>query len=243
MVKLFFLLFPFSFAVFGQTAGTIYLFPSQGSDSRIFDAIVFDSSYKTKVIEYSTPEKGMSMRTFSQQLINQIDTTENYILLGVSLGGMLCVEINEILSPMKTIIVSSAKNCRELPFRYRFQKVIPLYKLIPKKMILAGAKLLQPIVEPDSKKNKSVFKSMLAAKDARYMKRTVGLIINWDRKENNKEVYHIHGSKDHTIPLRNINAPRIVVQNGSHMMTLTRAEEIQEIVNSILANCLPAPKN
>jgi pimeloyl-ACP methyl ester carboxylesterase len=243
LVKLFLLFVGATSFSFGQTQGTIYLFPGQGSDSRIFDSIDFDSAYKTKVIEYDTPEKGMSMSNFAQQLINQIDTTENYILLGVSLGGMLCVEINEILSPKKTIIISSAKNCRELPIRYRFQKVIPIYKLVPKKMILAGAKILQPIVEPDRKKNKTVFKSMLAAKDARYMKRTVGLIIHWDRTENSKDVVHIHGTKDHTIPLRNIKNPRTVVQNGSHMMTLTRAEEIQEIVNSILANCDPAPKN
>lgn len=243
LAKLFLLFFSATSQGLGQSKGTIYLFPGQGSDSRIFDSIVFDSSFKVKVIEYGTPDKGMSMSSFAQQLVQHIDTTENFILLGVSLGGMLCIEMSEVLHTMKTIIISSAKNCRELPIRYRFQKVIPIYKLVPKKMIFAGAKILQPIVEPDRKKNKMVFKSMLAAKDARYMKRTVGLIINWDRAQNSKEVVHIHGTKDHTIPLRNIKNPRTVVQNGSHMMTLTTAKEIQEIVNSILANCDPAPKN
>lgn len=219
----------------GQTTTIIYCFPGQGSDKRIFDSLDLDPQYKIKVIEYGTPEKHSTMNSFARQLAQQIDTTQKFILVGVSLGGMICAELNEILNPQKTIIISSAKNKNQLPIRYKFQQVIPIYKLFPGSVLLAGAKLLQPIVEPDRNKNKHVFKSMLNGKNAVYMKRTVSLIINWDRKENTKHVYQIHGGNDHTLPIKKIKRPTYTVNNGSHMMTLTRAKEISDMLNAVLS--------
>jgi hypothetical protein len=44
---------------------------------------------------------------------------------------------------------------------------------------------------------------------------------------------HIHGTKDHTIPIKNIKAD-VVIADGSHMMTLTQAQLISEKINEIL---------
>ncbi len=221
-------------ALIGQTRKTIYCFPSQGADKRIFDSITFDTSFEIRIIEYGTPEKGMNMESFATQLSSKIDTSKPFILLGVSLGGMICVELSEMLNPEKTIIISSAKNKNELPFRYKFQKVIPIYRILGGRTLLAGAKILQPIVEPDRNKNKKTFKSMLASKNPLYIKRTIGLIINWRRDSNSKKVYHIHGKKDHTLPFRNISNPDFTIIKGSHMITLTRAKEVSEVLNLIL---------
>ena len=227
-----FLLF---FNLYGQTKKTIYCFPGQGSDKRIFDSLTIDTAFEVKIIEYGTPDKGMTLRSFAKELSKQIDTNRKFILVGVSLGGMICSELSDILSPEKTIIISSAKNRTELPFRYKFQRVIPIYKIFPGSFLLAGAKMLQPIVEPDRKKNKKTFKNMLSDKNATYMKRTIGLIIKWDKVDETKKIYHIQGSKDHTLPVRNIKDPDYDVDGGSHMMTLTRAGEISDILNKILA--------
>ena len=218
-----------------QSKKTIYLIPGQGADKRIFDSLTLDTSaFKIKYLEYGIPEKKMTMKEFATELSKKIDASEGFILIGVSLGGMLCVELSEILSPEKVIIISSAKNRTELPFRYKFQKKVPLNAIVPGRVILGGAKILQPIVEPDRNNNKETFKSMLHAKNPKYMKRTVNMIINWERTENNTKIIHIHGDNDHTIPIRNIENPDYIIKNGSHMMTLTRAEEISEILNKVL---------
>lgn len=221
---------------FAQQKTSIYFFPGQGSDKRIFDSLTIDSSYNKVFIDYGLPPKNTSLKQFAKELSTQIDTTTDFILIGVSLGGMICCELNEILQPKKVIIISSAKNRYELPFRYRFQRVIPLYKLFPPFMLHGGAKLLQPLVEPDRNKNKKTFKSMLYSKNPKYIKRTIKMIITWDRKTNAKKNIHIHGTKDHTLPIRKIKEPDYIVNKGSHMMTLTRSAEISEILNKILAN-------
>lgn len=208
--------------------------PGQGSDKRIFDSLTIDPAYKLKYIDYGTPGKNISMSQFAKQLSTQIDTTEKFVLVGVSLGGMICAELSEILNPQKVIIISSAKNRKELPSRYKFQKIFPLYNIFPGAVLFAGAKFLQPIVEPDRNKNKKIFKSMLYNKNSLYIKRTIKMIIKWDRISNSKKIQHIHGTNDHTLPIKKVSPDHIILK-GSHMMTLTRAQEISEIINKILA--------
>jgi len=217
-----------------QMNTTIYFLPGQGSDKRIFDSLSIDPSYKIKYIEYGTPEKKVSLKQFAKQLSARIDTSEKFILVGVSLGGMICAEMSEILKPEKVIVISSAKNRSELPFRYKFQRAFPIYNIFPGAVLFAGAKILQPIVEPDRNKNKRAFKSMLYAKNSKYIKRTIKMIIKWDRLSNSNKIIHIHGTSDHTLPIKKINSPDHIVSKGSHMMTLTRAKEISEILNRIL---------
>lgn len=228
--KIFVIVFALKFYSFSQT---IYFFPGQGSDERIFKDIILDSSYKKVYLNYPIPNKGMSMKEYAFEISKNIDTSEAYSFVGVSLGGMLISELIDTYNPQKAIIISSAKCRNELPFRYRFQKFVPLNKVIPKRLIKLGAKILQPIVEPDRNKNKSTFKSMLKNKNPRYLKRTVNLIINWDKKEANSSIIHIHGDKDKTIPIRNVKNC-IKIENGSHMMTLTRGKELNEIILGIL---------
>lgn len=92
---------------------------------------------------------------------------------------------------------------------------------------------LQPIVEPDRNKEKVTFESMLQKKNKFYMKQSVNLIINWDRVTFSKNIIHIHGSNDHTLPIKNIKAD-FIIKNGSHMMTLTNGEEINMLIMSLL---------
>jgi pimeloyl-ACP methyl ester carboxylesterase len=218
----------------GRPPTNVYCFPGVGSDSRIFEKIRLGADYKLVHINYPVPFKNDKMSSYAKRLCDQLDTTQPYILIGVSIGGMLCVELADILKPERVIIISSAKCRQELPFRYRFQKSIPINKLVPKGLMKAGAKILQPLVEPDRKKNKSTFKSMLRAVDKTYLKRSVNMIIHWNRNAYNKCIVHIHGTNDHTLPIRHL-TPDFCITKGSHMMTLTRGDEINVLIQTILA--------
>lgn len=74
---------------------------------------------------------------------------------------------------------------------------------------------------------------MLSSKDPIYMKRTVEMIIKWERENAKESIIHIHGTKDHTIPIRNVK-PTYIVEGGSHMMTLTQPSPINEIIMNYL---------
>lgn len=212
---------------------SIYLIPGQGSDARIFKNLQLDASYIVKHIKYVVPEKDQNMHGFARELAKQIDTSQTFILIGVSLGGMIATEMNDFLNPQRTIIISSAKMKSELPYRYTFQKYVPLYKLFSSRFIKKGALFMQPIVEPDREKEEETFEQMLKDKDPIFLKRTIQIIMNWDREVYNSDIIHIHGDNDNTIPIRNVKYDYLV-ENGSHMMVLTRPKEMNEILKKLL---------
>lgn len=211
----------------------IYLIPGQGADSRQFKNLSIDNKFEVKNIEYFTPEKGWEMKDFAKALVAQIDTSRKFVLVGVSLGGMLATEMGDFLHPEKIILISSAKCRDEFPGRYKFQRVIPIYKWVPGGLVKGGAKFLQPLVEPDRKYDSEMFKSMLNDKDPVFMKRTVAMIMEWDRTDYRQDIIHIHGDNDHTLPGKNIKYD-FLIKNGSHMMVVTRADEISVLINQIL---------
>lgn len=211
----------------------LYLFPGQGSDSAIFRKMNFSDSFELKYVELPTPSKGEMLHEYAQRFISQIDTTKPFSLIGVSLGGMICSELADVLNPKKVILISSAKCAAELPAKYRFQQKVPFNRVIPASWYRGGALLLQPIVEPDRNNEKATFKRMLKSKNKRYMKRAVDMIINWQKETYNENIIHIHGDKDNTIPIKNVRATTTIA-GGSHMMALTRGEELGELVSNLL---------
>ena len=211
----------------------IYLLSGQGADERLFKNLTFPEEYCVNYIEYTTPTFETSLKEYAQTLSQQIDTTKPFILFGVSLGGMLATEMTDFLQPEKTIILASAKNTNELPRTFKFQKKVPLYKLAGKRNVKWGARFLQPIVEPDRRKEKETYKAMIDDKDPEFLLRTIPMIMKWERTEHNPNIIHIHGTKDHTIPYKNVKC-NYTVDGGSHMMTLTNSEEINKILETIL---------
>lgn len=227
------LLFNHRFLTAQEEKTTLYLIPGQGADSTQFVNLTFDEQFEVKNVKYFTPEKGWEMADFARALSTQIDTSKKYIIIGVSLGGMLATEMADFMEPEKIIIISSAKHRKELPGRYRFQDVIPFYKIFPSRAIKRSAKYAQAIVEPDSKNDREVFVKMLERKDPDFLKRTIKMIIGWKRETYQKDIIHIHGDSDNTLPSRKVNYDYLI-PDGSHMMVYTRAEEISALLNKIL---------
>lgn len=220
----------------------IYFIHGQGSDSRIFSKIKINENFDTAYLNLPMPDKSDNMQSFAKQLIPKIDTTQAFVLIGVSLGGMVASELHELIHPALTIIISSAKNSNELPQRYKFMKTIPIYKIFPAGLIKSSSFIMQPLVEPDRRLEKELFKSMLQKKDKHFLKKTIPLIVKWDKKDNKGTgLHHIHGNKDHTIPSRNVKNA-LIIPKGSHMMTLTCAEIISEKINEQLRQLIDTKK-
>ncbi|MEM8899730.1 MAG: alpha/beta hydrolase [Bacteroidota bacterium] len=212
----------------------IYLLPGQGADERLFNKIRIEGEYAIQPIEYVDPEKGMSMSDYAHLLADQIDSSQPSILIGVSLGGMLATELADLIPVEKVVIISSAKGKMELPPRYTLQRKLPLYKIVPGQLIRFGARVLQPILEPAGKENNHLFQQMLQDKSSRFLKEATAMILEWERTTHSDKIIHIHGDKDHTLPIKHINYDHLI-EGGEHVMVMTRAEELNELLKKILA--------
>lgn len=211
----------------------IYLIPGQGSDERLFKNIHIDK-YETKNIKYIIPEKGENMASYAKNLSTQIDSTTRYSIIGVSLGGMLAIEIAKIMQPEEVILIASAKTKNEIPALYHFFKTIKIYRLFGGRFYKFWTILLQPLYEPMDKADQKLWRKMMKEKNPKFMKRAVRCIVEWDNENyTGIKLLHIHGNKDRTLPIKNIHEP-VVVENGTHVMTLTKGEEISFIINQWL---------
>ncbi|MCF8370153.1 MAG: hypothetical protein K9H64_00935 [Bacteroidales bacterium] len=218
----------------GQEKIKVYLIPGQGSDNRVFEKIQIDHhQFDTVNVKYILPERNEKMPDYAGRLMQQIDTSHEFILIGYSLGGMLASEISTQCSPKMTILIASAKCRKELPFRYRFMKYIPIYRIIPAGVIKGGGIFIQPKVDRIDMEIQKSFTTMIKEKDPKFLKRTIHMIATWPTLTYSEKCIHIHGEKDHTLPIRNVKYD-YVIKGATHKMILTDAEEINKILDHIL---------
>ncbi|MCG8480322.1 MAG: alpha/beta hydrolase [Spirochaetales bacterium] len=212
----------------------VYLLSGLGADERSFDRLELPE-YETVVLPDLLPERGESMQDYARRMSRLVDPSRPAVFVGVSFGGMVAVEMAQIIPAEKVIIISSAKTRRELPARYRMLRWLPIHRLVGHRFQQVGARIVRPLFEPASRGYGDFFQQMVDDKHPRYIRRATHCIATWSRKESPDSVYHIHGTADRTLPIDNIADP-IVVQDGSHMMVYIRGDEISAIINTILAD-------
>lgn len=219
-----------------QQTMRVYLIPGQGSDYRIYKNIQFDAHIDTIHVDYITPLPFESMSAYAKRLSAQIDTTTPFYIIGVSLGGMLATEMYDIVHPQKIIVISSATDSTEIPEMYQFFHQYPLHRYIPASVFKYSSFIMQPMYEQDRALERATCNAMLWDKEKIFVKRATEMIVSWQRKpvdNTGKNIIHIHGDNDNTLPIKNITADYII-PGGSHMMVLTKADEISPIINKEL---------
>jgi len=211
---------------------TIYFIPGTGADGRLFERIHI-KQYDTIWLEYLVPEKHEIFSHYIGRMAAKIDTSEAYSIVGVSLGGMIATELADRLHPEEVVVIAGAKRASELPNHYHLFRYLPLHRVIGGRMMIWGTKLMQPLFEPMEADQQAVFRSMISQKSPHFIKSAVRWMINWKRDDYRTDIYHIHGAKDHTLPIKNVEA-NYVIEEGGHMITYDRAEEISSLLKEVI---------
>lgn len=111
---------------------TIYCISGLGADERAFSKLNVEA-YQLKVIPWLQPLQKETIEAYAKRMMVAIDE-ENPILMGLSFGGMLCIEISKQIAVQKIIIISSIKSYTELPLwmkaagRLKLNKIVPIRK-------------------------------------------------------------------------------------------------------------------
>jgi pimeloyl-ACP methyl ester carboxylesterase len=229
------LLLPWAALAHSPTRLTVYLIPGHGSDYRVWQRLDL-SGFDTVHLDYPIlPERGERMVEYAERLLTRVDTTQPFALMGISLGGMLAVEMAQRSQPEAVIILSSARGRFDLPWLYQMQRYLPLQHVFPGEFLKQITIRLQPWYEPEVKVNQALCVDMLRQKDPRLFLRGIHMIIRWQRCTLDPSIIHLHGDRDRTLPLRAVEPPVIVLPGVTHMMTLFAAEQVDAIVRPLLS--------
>lgn len=172
------------------------------------------------------------MKEYAQEFAKQIDTSEKFYLMGVSLGGMICSELSQIIDAEKIFLISSCKTKNELPPLITLLRLFPVHKLLSENILRKFAFHSRWIIGFE-KEYEDEFVAMIRSMPPNYVKRTVEMIVNWSRVELPLNCVHIHGTKDRLLVFKKVKAD-YTIKNGTHAMIVYQASEISLLLNELM---------
>lgn len=110
-----------------------------------------------------------TIENYVVRLRDQI-TTNNPILIGLSFGGIIAIELAKQIDTEKVIILASVKSKNEIPFYYRILGNIGIHKLIPASMLKVSNVFTNWFFGISSSNDKKLLKNILKETDSTLLK-------------------------------------------------------------------------
>ncbi len=209
----------------------IYFISGLGADERIFQWLRYDG-YCPVHLHWVAPERGESVEHYAQRLAAAIEE-ERPIIVGLSFGGIVAVEIAKQRETEKVILLSSVKQASEIPIYYKLFRALPIHRILPFKSILwAFYWLAYWLFSPESIEQKQLLKTVLVETDPHFLKWALHKVVVWNNQEVPETVVQVHGRCDRIFPYRCV-TPDYTVENSGHLMVMTQAEAISDLIEKL----------
>lgn len=211
---------------------TIYCFSGLGADERAFQFL--DFSHHTIVhVKWIEALPNESLKSYAHRIGAIIDHKEPFVLLGLSFGGMLCVELSKHLNPVQVILLSSITSRNEMPARMKLSGALRLYRIIPSKYFNQPSKIAHALFGVKTEKEKNLLDQILRDSDPKFVKWALNAITQWKNKTT-PNCYRIHGTKDRIFPYT-LQTVDVTIQDGGHLMVVSHAEEVSTAINEVIS--------
>lgn len=198
----------------------------------MFQNFSFDG-FNVVHINWILPLENETLQNYALRISENM-TYENAILIGLSFGGILSVEISKIKKFKKIFLLSSAKTKSEIPFYYRILGKLNLLKIIPISVLKNVNFLSYIIFGAKTYFEKELLKSIVKDTDEKFLKWALHQIINWKNKDFDRNIVHIQGNRDLILPHYFVKFDYLI-DGGTHFMTLNQSKEIEQIILDNLA--------
>ena len=210
---------------------TIYCISGLGADEQIFSNLQLPG-YELVCLQWLQPERQESFADYAKRMYAQMKDTSP-IILGVSFGGMLGIEIAKQFPVKKLVLISSVKIKTERPWWMQAAGKLKLHQLVRAR----PHPLLYPIenyfLGVKEKKEVELAIHFRKTVDRDYLQWAIHNIVTYSNVTIPANILHIHGTADKLFPLRNVNA-HYKIKGGGHFMVYNRADEISRILCSEL---------
>ncbi len=208
----------------------IYLFSGLGADEDLLRRISlpFESTFIPWSNNLSSSE---TIKEYAKRFLPSIEH-ENPILIGVSFGGIVAIELAKLISVQKVIIISSVKEKVEIPILYKLAGISNIDTLIPTGLFNLNFPLLDYVVGASNKDSRALFHDIINNSDPNFIKWSIVSFIRWNNKEKIANLIHIHGDNDKFIPAKG--KIDYVIKGGGHLMVFDKADEVSKAIAEAL---------
>lgn len=210
----------------------IYAISGLGADKRVFQYLTLD--YTIITIDWIEPLKNEPIHEYAKRLSAIINTNEPYILMGVSFGELIAVELSKILNPKLTILISSAETKDELKTSYRLFGKTKIGNILPKGLFNPPKRLAKYVF---GAKNHTLLNQILDDTDLYFAKWATNQLTKWNNTTRVKNCFKISGENDKLIrPSKTTNTT--IVKDGEHFMLVDKANEVSETINKLVLHTI-----
>lgn len=210
----------------------VYFISGLGADKRAFYKIKLPQGYQAIFLDWIVPLAGENFPDYAKRFSHSIKQDEEFVLIGLSFGGMLASEIAKIISPKKLIIISSLSSYKELPWYFKLAGKLGIHRIISPSLY-KQATIMNRFMGTGNKEMKSIVYSYVNNIDPAFVRWSLNVIVHWAHTERLSDLIHIHGSNDHLLPNKYVKAD-YTIQNGGHLMVMNKAEEVNIILEKVL---------
>ncbi|MFN8252690.1 MAG: alpha/beta hydrolase [Ferruginibacter sp.] len=211
---------------------TIYCISGLGATARAFSKLHIEG-YRLQVIEWLQPLTNESIEAYAARMSAQIKE-ERPVLMGLSFGGMMSIEIARQVPVEKVILISSIKSKYELPWWMRTVAKLKLHKLTPLK---TNSRITRPVqnffLGTVTAEDREVAVQFRCDADVRYVKWAIDKVLNWQNTWQPSTLVHIHGNADKMFPHKKLQVTHLI-ENGGHFMIMNKAGEVSAAIRQSL---------
>ncbi|GEP93435.1 Pimeloyl-ACP methyl ester carboxylesterase [Chitinophaga terrae (ex Kim and Jung 2007)] len=211
----------------------LYLISGLGADERIFDNLIFPPGYKVTYLPWFQPQPEEPISQYAARMAQHIQADGPCVLLGVSFGGIMSLEIARHRPVDKIILLSSIKSSREKPFYYNLIRKLKIHRLPDQLIYKHRGGIVRRFLNTETPYEQQLVNEYLQKQDLTFTKWAVNAILHWEYDNKPAELIHIHGANDLPFPARYLQ-PTHLVPNAGHFMVLNRAAIINQILTEVL---------
>jgi pimeloyl-ACP methyl ester carboxylesterase len=207
--------------------------PGLGADGRLF--LHQRRAFKNSVFPpWLVPSKGEDLTDYARRWAGKLKLNAGCILVGVSFGGMVAQEISRLVKLRAVILISSCRSPESIPAHLKWASNLPTWPRLSKLLCHIFPRISGHFLGAETPEQRDLLIRMFLDTPDDFARWTVRAIRSWNGYHlAGTRIYHIHGNKDHLIPLGKVKPDRVIL-GGGHLINLTHPRE----VNGFIRDCL-----
>jgi pimeloyl-ACP methyl ester carboxylesterase len=218
----------------------VYFISGLAADRRVFKHIRLPNGFTMIHLDWIPALKGETLVNYASRLATPINRSEPFILVGLSMGGMVATEIAKQYSPTATILLSSIATHQHLPTHLKLAGKLKLHRIVPVKLV-KNAAILKRFFTTETPDDKTTLKQIIRESDSRFIYWAMDAILKWRNEEVPQPLFHLHGTRDEILPIK-YTKPTHVIPKAGHLMVMNRASQVNEFLTGILKRYQPKPE-
>lgn len=210
-----------------------YFISGMAADERVFKYVRLPEGYEIVHLSWIEPRQNEPLPSYAMRMAEKIDTSEPFLLVGLSFGGMLATEIAKRYPPVTTILIASIPLSSHLPGYFRVAANMRLHKIVPIGLVKTAARLKRYITR-EKNEDKKLLWEIIKSSNPQFIRWSMAAVLGWKNEEMPQSVLHIHGTRDEVLPVR-FTTPTHIIPKAGHLMVMSQPEAVNRILHNVLA--------